>query len=179
MIFKSCVLWVPPIFKKYARATLLSTWSWMVKFNKFFLKVRAADFNASSSATFMWKCLSSLNHFPCRNSLAVCSLAFCWGLCLDDYVGFLMLDFPPIGKFQVFYSPKQIQINSPVSHDHCRTSFSVALIFASVEDIETAFMLVKWLEQLMTTGQLILWDLRLRFIVAWKSPDIVESGHML
>ena len=39
MIFKSCGLWVPPIFKKYARATLLSTWSWMVKFDKFFLKV--------------------------------------------------------------------------------------------------------------------------------------------
>ena len=66
-------------------------------------------------------------------------------------------------------------LNSPVSHDHCRTFFfSVELIFAPAEDTTTGFVLAKWPGQLMTTSQLTLWDKRLKFLVPLKS-DIFET----
>ena len=49
-----------------------------------------------------------------------------------------------------------------------RSLFSVELIFIPVEDVETRFVLVKWFGHLMTAGQLTLWDLTLKFLVAWK-----------
>ena len=106
--------------------------------------------------------------------------AFCWGICLNDHMGFSLLNFPRIAKFQVFHPPKGF-LSRKIPQCHmttCRILFSTELIFAPVEDTETGFKLVKWPGQLMTTGQLTLWDLRLKFLVAWKSPDIVET-HVL
>ena len=64
LVFKSSRLCVPSIFKRYDTATLLSIWTWIVKFDRFFMKVRIANFTARNSKTFMWCQCSCFNHFP-------------------------------------------------------------------------------------------------------------------
>ena len=159
---------VPPVFKRDARATFLFTWTWMVKYEKFFVEARIAYFNASNSRTFMWKSFSSFDHFPPLET----TLQYAPGLLLtylsEWAYGVLVAEFSSHYKVSNFSSTKKVPpwINSPVLHDHCRTPFSVKLIFAPVKDIEIRHVLVKWTGQLMTTGQLTLWDLKLKFIVA-------------
>ena len=88
--------------------------------------------------------------------------------------------FLPLQSFK-FSSNKGVPpwLNFPVSYDHCSIRFSVELIFASIGDIKTGFELVKWSWQLMTIGQLTLWDLRLKFLVASKSLDIAETHGLI
>ena len=73
LIFKSYGLQVPPNFNRYVRATLLSTWTWMIKCHKLFLKVRIAGFNASYSRTLYWNAsppliISPLSKLSCSMS---------------------------------------------------------------------------------------------------------------
>ena len=79
---------------------LLSTWTWMVKCDKSFVKVRIANFNTSNFIACMWKCFSSFDHYPCRNSYALSLLL----RHLSEWSG--QLNFNPTVKFQVFYLPK-------------------------------------------------------------------------
>ena len=101
---------------------------------------------------------------PCQNSLAVCPQHFVkasvWMIIWGSRCWILL--------------KVSLWLNPPMSHDRCRTLFSLELIFAPFKDIETGFELLKWPGQLMTC-QLTLWDLRLKFLVAWKSPDIFEA----
>ena len=115
--------------------------------------------------------------FPnCQNSLQYASSLLLRHLS-EWWSGVFVAEFSSHCKVSSFSSTKRLPrwLNSSVSHDHCRTPFSVEQIFAPVEDIENEFVLVKWPGQLMITGQLILKDLRLKILVAWEPSDIFET----
>ena len=180
-VFKSCGLRVPPIFKRYARATLLSTWTWMVKSDKYFVEVRIVNFNASNSWTFMWKYFFFYDHFHfVETSLQYAPVILSRHLSEWPY-GVPAAGFSSHCKVSSFPSTKGVPpwINYSLSHDHFRIPFSVELIFVFAEDIETRFLLAKRLGQLMAAGQLTLWDLGLKFLAAWKSPEIVETHALI
>ena len=89
-------------------------------------------------------------------------------------MGFTLLNFSRIVKFQVFHHQRNSSLDKlPSVTWSLQDPFSVELL-APFEDIETGFVQVKWLRQLMTRGQLTLWDLKLKILVAWKSPDVPD-----
>ena len=63
LIFKNSGLCVPSISNIYVSATLLSIWIWIVKFEKFFVKVRIVNLTAISFKTFMWYPCPFIDHF--------------------------------------------------------------------------------------------------------------------
>ena len=77
----------------------------------------------------MWKCFSSFDHFPVSKLPCTMPPAICWGICLNDHMGFLLLNFFPHCKVSSFPSTNGVPalLNSPVSHD---LSFCRANIFS-------------------------------------------------
>ena len=82
-----------------------------------------------------------------HNSLAVCLLQY-------FHIGFSLLNFSPIPKFQFFHTPNEWWTTVG--------SFFVELTFVPVEDIKIGFVLVKWLGQLMTA--FFLWKSQSHFL---------------
>ena len=107
LIFRSWRLSVPSIFKRYARATFLSTWTWMVKCYKFFVKVSIVNLMSVVLEHLCENASPPLTISPCRNSLALCPQPFVeasvwmiiWGSCCWIFF--------PIAKFQVFHPPME------------------------------------------------------------------------
>ena len=142
---------------------------------------RIVNFNASNSWAFMWKSFFSYDHFHfAETSLQYAPVILSRHLSEFSY-GVPVAGFSSHCKVSSFPSTKGVLpwINSSVSHDHFRIPFSVELIFVFIEDIETKFLLAKRLGQLMAAGQLTLWGLGLKFLVAWKSPEIVETHALI
>ena len=61
---KSSLLCVPPIFKRYESAVLLSICKCIAIFYHPFVNVRIANFAAISSKRFIYKFSSFFDHFP-------------------------------------------------------------------------------------------------------------------
>ena len=153
----------------------------MVKSDKYFVEVRIVNFNASNSWTFMWKYFFFYDHFHFVET----SLQYA-PVILSRHLSEWPYGVPAAGlsshcKVSSFPSTKGVLpwINYSLSHDHFRIPFSVELIFVFAEDIETRFLLAKRLGQLMAAGQLTLWDLGLKFLTAWKSPEIVDTHALI
>ena len=126
------------------------------------------------------KILLLLWPFPlCRNFLAVCPRHFVEASVWMTIWGSRSWNFLPLQSFKFFIHQRSSSLDKLLSHDHFRIPFSVELIFVFAEDIETRFLLAKRFGQLMAAGQLTLWDLGLKFLAAWKSPEIVETHALI